>query len=129
MPTVKAKMWYSGSAQTVVICSLAGTFFMTGSFQACDCSTLATTLRCSSTAPLETPVVPPVYCSTATSSGLIVRLAQRAALAARNGLVEAHRTRQAVGRHQFLDLAHDEVDQRALEQAQAVAHGAQAPRA
>ncbi|MNS34302.1 hypothetical protein D3C72_664260 [compost metagenome] len=42
---------------------------MTGSFQASDCSTLAITLRCRSTAPLDTPVVPPVYCSTATSSG------------------------------------------------------------
>ena len=30
---------------------------------------LATRLRCSSTAPLLTPVVPPVYCSTAMSSG------------------------------------------------------------
>ena len=42
---------------------------MTGAFQASDCNTLAITLRCSSTAPLLTPVVPPVYCNTATSSG------------------------------------------------------------
>jgi len=41
-----------------------------GNTSASDCSTLAMTLRCSSTAPLETPVVPPVYCSTATSSAL-----------------------------------------------------------
>ena len=33
-----------------------------------DCCTLATRLRCVSIAPLETPVVPPVYCSAATSS-------------------------------------------------------------
>ncbi|MDT4842436.1 hypothetical protein FQZ97_763380 [compost metagenome] len=71
MFTVKAKMWYSGRAHTLVGCSLAGTCFITGSFQASDCSTLAITLRCSSTAPLLTPVVPPVYCSTATSSGPI----------------------------------------------------------
>jgi hypothetical protein len=44
---------------------------MTGWFQTSLCRTLAITLRCNSTAPLETPVVPPVYCSTATSSPLI----------------------------------------------------------
>ena len=44
---------------------------MTGSFHASDCKALAITLRCNSTAPLDTPVVPPVYCNTATSSGLI----------------------------------------------------------
>ena len=68
MFTVKAKMWYSGNAHTAVGCSPAGMRFMTGSFQASDCSTLAITLRCNSTAPLDTPVVPPVYCSTAMSS-------------------------------------------------------------
>ncbi|MDT4856972.1 hypothetical protein FQZ97_913790 [compost metagenome] len=52
-------------------CSPSGTRFITGSFQASDCSRLAITLRCSSTAPLLTPVVPPVYCSTAMSSGLM----------------------------------------------------------
>ena len=71
MPTVNAKMWYSGSAQTLVGCSLAGTLSITGWFHTSDCSTLAMMLRCRSTAPLETPVVPPVYCSTATSSALI----------------------------------------------------------
>ncbi|MNT66159.1 hypothetical protein D3C72_2042000 [compost metagenome] len=55
----------------LVGCSPAGTCFMTGLFQASDCSTLAITLRCSSTAPLLTPVVPPVYCSRAMSSGLM----------------------------------------------------------
>ena len=69
MFTVKAKMWYSGSAHTAVGCWPAGTRPMAGEFQASDCSTLAITLRCSSTAPLDTPVVPPVYCSSAMSSG------------------------------------------------------------
>ncbi|MNV38921.1 hypothetical protein D3C71_1304840 [compost metagenome] len=69
MFTVKAKIWYSGSAQTLVGCSPLGTLSMAGAFQASDCSTLAMTLRCSSTAPLLTPVVPPVYCSSAMSSG------------------------------------------------------------
>ena len=32
------------------------------------CSTLARTFRCVSMAPLDTPVVPPVYCKSATSS-------------------------------------------------------------
>jgi len=41
---------------------------ITGWFQTSDWMTLAMMLRCSSTAPLETPVVPPVYCKTATSS-------------------------------------------------------------
>ena len=42
---------------------------MAGMFQASDCNTLAITLLCSSTAPLDTPVVPPVYCNTAMSLG------------------------------------------------------------
>ena len=37
--------------------------------QASVCRMLATTFRCSNVAPLETPVVPPVYCKKATSSG------------------------------------------------------------
>ncbi len=68
MFTVNAKMWYSGSAHTAVGCSLSGILLVAGLFQASDCSTLAITLRCSSTAPLLTPVVPPVYCSSAMSS-------------------------------------------------------------
>ena len=43
---------------------------ISGIAQISFCSTFATRLRCSSTAPLDTPVVPPVYCSTAMSSGL-----------------------------------------------------------
>ena len=125
MPTVNAKMWYSGRAQTLVGCSPAGILAMTGWFQTSDCSTLAITLRCSSTAPLETPVVPPVYCSTATSSALIVGLLERGLGALGDGCVEAHGAGQVVGRHHLLDVAHHVVDQRALEQAQLVAHGAQ----
>ncbi len=53
---------------------------MAGAFQASDCSTLAMMLRCSSTAPLLTPVVPPVYCSTAMSSR---RISGRLKVAAR----------------------------------------------
>jgi hypothetical protein len=37
--------------------------------QAEDCCMFATRLRCVSIAPLATPVVPPVYCRKATSSG------------------------------------------------------------
>jgi hypothetical protein len=93
IPTVKAKMWYSGSAQMPVGCSPAGTLSITGLFQASDCSTLAITLRCSSTAPLDTPVVPPVYCSTATSSCLISGLRSGAALAAVDRVLELHGAR------------------------------------
>src|SRR6218665_1380544 len=71
MFTVNAKMGYSGSAQTLGGCSPAGSFFIPVSCQSSDCSTLAITLRCSSTAPLLTPVVPPVYCSSAMSSGVM----------------------------------------------------------
>jgi len=53
----------------VTICVPAGIFFKAGWYQASACRMLATRLRCSSTAPLLTPVVPPVYCSTAMSSG------------------------------------------------------------
>ena len=53
----------------LVGCSSFGTCCITGPFQASDCSTLAITLRCSKMAPLLTPVVPPVYCSSAMSSG------------------------------------------------------------
>jgi hypothetical protein len=40
-------------------------------------------------------------------------------------VVEAHGAGQLEGRHHLLDLAHHVVDQRALEQAQHVAHGGQ----
>ena len=81
MFVLKPKMWYSGSAQTVTICSPAGIFFSAGWYQASACSRLATRLRCSSTAPLLTPVVPPVYCSTAMSSGPDLGFGQRLAAA------------------------------------------------
>ena len=67
MFTVKAKMWYSGSAQTKPSWWCAGRCDRPGWYQASHCSTLATIFRCSSTAPLATPVVPPVYCSAAMS--------------------------------------------------------------
>src|SRR5476649_1804051 len=57
-------MWYSGNAQTKTICSPCVGICSQASF----CNTLAMTLRCSSTAPLDTPVVPPVYCRKAMSS-------------------------------------------------------------
>src|SRR3954468_18740959 len=43
--------------------------FTNGRIQASICAILAATLRWSSVAPLATPVVPPVYCRKATSSG------------------------------------------------------------
>ena len=41
-----------------------------GPYQACTCITFEPRLRCSSTAPLAMPVVPPVYCSAAMSSAV-----------------------------------------------------------
>ncbi|MNN29810.1 hypothetical protein D3C81_1434270 [compost metagenome] len=40
-----------------------------GCIQASDCNTFDTMFRCSSVAPFEIPVVPPVYCRKAMSSG------------------------------------------------------------
>jgi len=41
-----------------------------GENQASACKVAATTLRCVSTAPLDNPVVPPVYCKKATESNV-----------------------------------------------------------
>ena len=56
---------------------------------------------------------------------LDVGLLERAARALGHRVIEAHGTRQVVGGHHLLDVAHHIVDERALEQAQLVAHGAQ----
>ena len=64
---VSAKMWYSGSAHTMVICSTTGARDMAGCDHASLCSTLAMMLRWVRVAPFDTPVVPPVYCRKATS--------------------------------------------------------------
>ena len=62
---VSAKMWYSGSA---VIATSDWSGSSCGWIHASDCSTFAMRLRCVSTAPFDTPVVPPVYCRNAMSS-------------------------------------------------------------
>src|SRR5471030_2540889 len=61
-------MWYSGSGVT----RISQPSLRLEPISALHCSMLATRLRWVSIAPLATPVVPPVYCSTATSlaSGL-----------------------------------------------------------
>ncbi|MNC38080.1 hypothetical protein D3C75_866700 [compost metagenome] len=58
-------MWYSGSG--VISTSLPSSRL--SAISAWHCSMLAIRLRWVSMAPLATPVVPPVYCSTATSPG------------------------------------------------------------
>ena len=61
---VRQKMWYSGNgAIAISVPSLKLTESHTP-----VCSMLARTFRCVSIAPLDTPVVPPVYCRNATSS-------------------------------------------------------------
>ena len=55
-------------------CSTFGSFDSAGCSQRSFCSTFATMLRWSSVAPFDTPVVPPVYCRNATSSGEIARV-------------------------------------------------------
>ena len=59
---VNAKMWYSGSAVSI---TSAPRLEDTASTSRGWPTTFASRLRCVSTAPLETPVVPPVYCSAA----------------------------------------------------------------
>ena len=94
------------------------------------CRMLATTLRCSSVAPLETPVVPPVYCRKAMSSPPTGHRLEHVARALRHGHVEARDRATAVKRqaelgHHLLDVAQHEVDQLALREAQHVAHRGQ----
>jgi hypothetical protein len=59
---VMAKTWKNGKAASTR--SLPGTRFVA---HAAPCWQLVLTLACVSMAPLGVPVVPPVYCSTATS--------------------------------------------------------------
>ena len=83
---------------------------------------LATRLRCVRTAPFETPVVPPVYWRNAMSVFLIscgVKPREAPFASAR----EADRVRMRIGRHHLLHVLHDEVDERALEEGEEVAHG------
>ncbi len=63
---VSAKMWYSGSA---VITMRPPPAWSAGLIHASACSRFATMLRWVSMAALATPVVPPVYCRKAMSSG------------------------------------------------------------
>ena len=72
----------------------------------------ATMLRWVSIAPLATPVVPPVYCRNAMSSGPDLDAGPIAACAGGERVVEAHRAWNRIGRHQFLDVAHDEIHDR-----------------
>src|SRR4029450_13856989 len=108
----------------VTTCSPLGLFFSAGWYPASACRMLATRLRCSSTAPLLTPVVPPVYCSTAMSSGPTLAGLN----VGRRPMAGAWVKRTAPGganldrRHHLLPVAHDVVDQRALEHAEHVAH-------
>ena len=62
---VSAKMWYSGSAVMTVSRALLEAACPT---QLDTCSRFATRLPWVSIAPLDTPVVPPVYCRKAMSS-------------------------------------------------------------
>ena len=62
--TINAKMWYSGIAVTTTSWPGRIAFGATALY----CSVLATRLRCDSAAPLDSPVVPPVYCRNSRSS-------------------------------------------------------------
>ena len=64
---MNAKMWYSGRA----VSTHSSSSFMNEPPMASICCTLWSKLLWVSMAPLLTPVVPPVYCSTAKASGLM----------------------------------------------------------
>ena len=81
----------------------------------------ATMLRCVSIAPLATPVVPPVYCRKATSSGPTSTGVERQRRSLRQHVVEAHGAGQDPGRNHFLHVPHDEVGERPLGEAEQVA--------
>ncbi len=87
---------------------------MFGPIHASACSMFATMLRWVSIAPLATPVVPPVYCRKAMSSGPMSTLRERRARAALQRVVEADRVRNRVRRHHLLDVAHDEIGDHAI---------------
>ena len=81
--SVSAKMWYSGSAAMLLARLRSPILPSAGVNQASACSVAATMLRWVSTAPLDRPVVPPVYCrkagvSGATRAGVSVRRSPRA---------------------------------------------------
>ena len=78
MLVVKLKMWYSGSEHTTVKDAPGGSWRSAGWFHVAHCRMLATRLACESMTPLDTPVVPPVYCSTARSVGARSRGASNA---------------------------------------------------
>ena len=65
---VSAKIWVMGKAHKKTNCCWR--FFKAGSSQDSIWMILAKILRCNKTAPLDTPVVPPVYCKKAMSSSL-----------------------------------------------------------
>ena len=94
--TVSAKMWYSGSARDDDdLIDWRRACAARAAIHASVCSTLATTLRCSSVAPLDTPVVPPVYCRKATSSGFSSTGLSGSARPRASAVVEADRSRAA----------------------------------
>ena len=79
-------------------------------------------LECVSVAPLETPVVPPVYCRKATSAGFTsTALSVWPPPFARTALKDTWPW-QRPGRDQLFHLAHDDIDDQALEP-EKVAHG------
>ena len=70
--SVSAKMWYSGSAAMLLALVTSPILARAGVNQASACKVAATMLRWVSTAPLERPVVPPVYCKKAIESSVAV---------------------------------------------------------
>ena len=89
--------------------------------KATTCSVFATMFRCVSTAPLDTPVVPPVYCRKATSSPDTSTGSSSSEAPFASSVVEAHRARQRERRHHLPDLADHEVGDRGLREAEHVA--------
>ena len=69
--SVSAKMWCSGKAAMLLVLLTSPTRRGAGVSPASACKIAATMLRCVSTAPVDSQVVPPVYCKKAIESKLL----------------------------------------------------------
>ena len=103
-------------------CSTFGSFDSAGCSQASSCSTFATMLRCSSVAPFDDAGRAAGVLQERDIIGPELARRERLALAGRERRLELHRLRQRIGRHHLLHLAHDQIDDRALREAEQVAH-------
>ena len=107
---------------TIKNSSTFGSFAIAGCSHASFCSTFATMLRCKQRRALR---------HAGRAAGVLQERdvlrrdrarVERLALAGRERRLEGRRLRQRIGRHHLLHLSHDQIDDRALREAEQVAH-------